>query len=116
MVLNEFGKIVDKKINEFKIYKNVEIDIYCIMPNHVHLIGEYIKRLKSLTTYIYIKNVKNNNWSSFEKRLWQRNYFENIIRNEYQLNRIRKYIRNNPENWDNDRNNSGLDFYLYYIL
>ena len=140
MILNEFGIIIDKKINELKIYRNVEIDIYCVMPNHVHLIliivgadprvrpllkniglsqnidlgstqgstptiGEYVKRIKTLTTYIYINNVKNNNWPPFEKRLWQRNYYEHIIRNEYSLNRIRQYIRDNPINWDKDRNN-----------
>lgn len=140
MILNEFGKIVDKKINELKIYKNVEIDIYYVMPNHIHLIliivgadpcvrplskyigsssnidlgstrgstptiGEYVKRIKTLTTYIYINNVKNNNWPPFQKRLWQRNYYEHIIRNEYSLDRIRQYIKDNPMNWDEDRNN-----------
>ena len=143
MVLNEFGQIVDQKISELIIYKNVEIDIYCVMPNHVHFIliivgadprvrplskqidpshvlgstqgstptkltptvGEYIKRLKTLTTNIYIENIKNNNWKPFEKRLWQRNYYEHIIRNGYELNRIREYIQNNPINWNEDRNN-----------
>ena len=121
MILNEFGTIVDEKINELKKYKNVDVDIYCVMPNHVHLIliiflkfgstqgstptvGEYIKRLKTLTTYIYIKNIKNNNWLSFEKRLWQRNYYEHIIRNEIELNKIRQYIINNPLFWNQDIN------------
>ncbi|HFC36276.1 MAG TPA: transposase [Candidatus Moranbacteria bacterium] len=36
-------------------------------------------------------------------RLWQRNYWEHIIRNETELNRIRNYIINNPKNWDEDR-------------
>ncbi len=36
-------------------------------------------------------------------RLWQRNYWEHIIRNETELNRIRNYIINNPQNWDEDR-------------
>ena len=38
MILNKFGKIVDEKIKELTVYKNVEIDIYCVMPNHIHLI------------------------------------------------------------------------------
>ncbi len=37
--------------------------------------------------------------------VWQRNYYEHIIRNEYELNRIREYIINNPLQWDNDENN-----------
>ncbi len=36
-------------------------------------------------------------------RLWQRNYYEHIIRNESELNRIRQYIINNPANWEQDR-------------
>ena len=37
--------------------------------------------------------------------IWQRNYYERIIRDENELNRIREYIRNNPINWQRDRNN-----------
>jgi putative transposase len=39
------------------------------------------------------------------EKLWQRNYFEHIIRNEKKLNRIREYIRNNPAKWTEDRDN-----------
>ena len=37
------------------------------------------------------------------QKFWQRNYYEHIIRNENELNRIRNYIINNPKNWDGDR-------------
>ena len=37
--------------------------------------------------------------------VWQRNYYDHIIRNDYELNRIRQYILNNPLQWDNDENN-----------
>jgi REP element-mobilizing transposase RayT len=67
-------------------------------------LGEYIKRFKTLTTKIYIENVKKNNWRPFNKRLWQRNYYEHIIRNETELAKIREYIKSNPENWERDRN------------
>ncbi len=36
--------------------------------------------------------------------VWQRNYYEHIIRNEPELNRIREYIVNNPLNWETDEN------------
>jgi len=58
-----------------------------------------------MTTNQYIKNVKNNNWPPFNKRLWQRNYYEHIIRNKTELNKIQEYIRLNPEMWEEDRNN-----------
>ena len=38
------------------------------------------------------------------KPVWQRNYYDHIIRNEYDLNRIREYILQNPFRWKNDRN------------
>lgn len=38
-------------------------------------------------------------------KLWQRNYYEHILRNEYELNRIRKYIVNNPMKWEFGRHN-----------
>lgn len=38
-------------------------------------------------------------------KIWQRNYYERIIRNEYELIKTREYIINNPYNWANDRNN-----------
>jgi len=68
-------------------------------------VGEYFKRLKTLTTRIYIENVRNNNWPSFDKRLWQRNYYERIIRNEEEYLKIKKYIKSNPMMWERDRNN-----------
>lgn len=36
--------------------------------------------------------------------LWQRNYYERIIRNEIELNKMREYIFNNPLNWESDEN------------
>jgi REP element-mobilizing transposase RayT len=37
--------------------------------------------------------------------LWQRNYYEHIIRNEHELHAVRRYIENNPVQWDLDRDN-----------
>jgi len=37
--------------------------------------------------------------------VWQRNYYEHIIRNEKELNQIREYIQNNPCKWHLDREN-----------
>ncbi len=39
------------------------------------------------------------------QKVWQRNYYEHIIRNEISLNKIREYINNNPRNWHTDGNN-----------
>ena len=60
---------------------------------------------KTMTTNEYIRNIHENDWQRFDGKLWQRNYYERIIRNETELNRIRKYIMNNSVQWDNDDNN-----------
>ncbi|MGB9853103.1 MAG: transposase, partial [Candidatus Kapaibacteriota bacterium] len=63
-----------------------------------------VQWFKTMTTNEYIRNVKNNGWEPFDKKLWQRNYYEHIIRNEKELNKIREYIINNPLNWTSDEN------------
>jgi putative transposase len=97
-------------------FKNVQLDEFVIMPNHLHgiigivaagvaTIGDIICAFKSQTTNDYIKNVRENNWKPFKKRLWQRNYYEHIIRNETELDKIRDYIKNNPSKWQFDNSN-----------
>jgi REP element-mobilizing transposase RayT len=49
--------------------------------------------------------VKEYGWVRFNSRLWQRNYFEHVIRDEDSLNRIRQYITDNPTQWEFDREN-----------
>lgn len=65
-------------------------------------LGDIICAFKSLTTNEYIRNVKSGKFPPFEKSMWQRNYWEHIIRNEEDLDRIREYIINNPLNWELD--------------
>jgi len=65
-------------------------------------IGTIIQWFKTMSTNEYIKNVKSQNWSSFNTRLWQRNFYENVIRDESDLARIREYIISNPSNWEKD--------------
>jgi putative transposase len=65
-------------------------------------IGLPVRWFKTMTTNEYIRNVKLNGWQRFNKRLWQRNYYEHIIRNTVELNRIGEYICSNPQNWHQD--------------
>ena len=148
MVLNSAGEMIKKWLFELKNkFKDIELDEYTIMPNHIHLIifimntvvgadlcvsPEYgtkhyssrnqgrhigqplrqqndipqiIQWLKTMTTNEYIRNVKQNNWKPFDQKLWQRNYYDRIIRNEKELAKIRKYIFENPSKWELDKNN-----------
>lgn len=58
---------------------------------------------KTMTTNAYIRGVKNHGWMAFNKRVWQRNYFERIIRTHAELTNVRNYIQNNPLNWSYDQ-------------
>jgi putative transposase len=62
-----------------------------------------IQWFKTMSTNEYIRNVKNNNWTPFNKKLWQRNYYEHIIRNEKSYLHISEYIRTNPLKWQDDK-------------
>ena len=58
---------------------------------------------KIMTTNDYIRNVKHNGWPRFDKRLWQRNYYEHIIRTDRAFKNITTYIMENPQRWRSDR-------------
>ncbi|RMH72352.1 MAG: hypothetical protein D6675_04580, partial [Gemmatimonadetes bacterium] len=64
-----------------------------------------VQWFKTMTTNEYIRHVKNDGWAPFHKRLWQRNYYEHIIRDDGSLYRIRKYIATNPLRWNRDQEN-----------
>ena len=64
-----------------------------------------VQWFKTMTTNAYIRAVKNHAWPPFAGRLWQRNYYERIIRNADELHRARRYIENNPARWETDREN-----------
>ena len=129
MALNDAERMVEKWYRELE---NKFADIVCdqcaIMPNHIHFViqtgvgadlrvcpdtGEHIgsplhtviQWFKTMTTNEYIRGVKQNGWSTFPGKLWQRNYYEHIVRDENELNRIREYIVNNPMQWEMDCEN-----------
>ncbi|MDX9745153.1 MAG: transposase [Syntrophales bacterium] len=64
-----------------------------------------VRWFKTMTTNEYIRGVKNHGWPRFDGKLWQRNYYEHIIRDEQSLENIRDYITHNPAKWAEDENN-----------
>ena len=68
-------------------------------------LSDVVHRFKSFTTATYRTCVMKLNWSPFPGKLWQRNFYEHIIRSDDELNRIRQYILNNPLLWNDDENN-----------
>jgi REP element-mobilizing transposase RayT len=66
-------------------------------------IGDMMGAFKSITTVEYIRGVKNLGWKPFDGKIWQRNYYEHIIRNEQSYQNISNYIINNPAKWQDDK-------------
>ncbi len=62
-----------------------------------------VQWFKTMTTNEYIRGVKYMNWTPFDKKMWQRNYYEHIIRNQKSYQNIAEYIINNPINWEKDK-------------
>ena len=118
--LSIIGKIIDRQWNDIENqYDNVELDEYIIMPNHIHgiliinkregaspspTIPQIIRSFKSKSVLEYIKYINDNNLNVSGK-IWQRSFYDHVIRNEQSLDAIREYISNNPLKWDDDENN-----------
>ena len=62
-----------------------------------------VQWFKTMTTNAYIRGVKQNGWPPFHTRLWQRNYYEHIIRDQRSHDEIAAYILENPLHWPDDK-------------
>ncbi len=70
-------------------------------------LSDVVHRFKTMTTKKYTDGVKQNGWQPFPAKLWQRNYYEHIIRDEMAYLKIAEYIQNNPQRWEED------NYYVY---
>ena len=68
-------------------------------------LGDVVGAYKSIVTVEYARGVRANGWRRFRGRLWQRNYYEHVIRDEREFHLAREYIVNNPLQWSLDREN-----------
>jgi len=113
MVLNDAGAMVDRCIQMIPHqYENAIVIRHVVMPNHIHLLlhlpeglclYDVIRNFKSFTTYEYIDGVKKYGWIPFHKHLWQRSYYDHIIRDQRDYDQIENYIIDNPQRWAHDR-------------
>jgi len=126
MQLNDFGKIVDVTWQWLENqYPYVELGARVVMPNHSHVIliirnerrggsrtaptkgpikrkplGRLIGAFKTVST----KQI-NLLRGTEGQTVWQRNYYERIIRDEREMDRIYRYIESNPSQWADDNEN-----------
>ena len=121
--LNSAGEMAQQCWHEIpQHYPFVVLDEFVIMPNHIHgilmienrddvrandyspqhrpngtskTIGAIVRGYKIGVTKWFRTNINT-------RAVWQRNYYEHVIRSENDLNHTREYILNNPLNWNND--------------
>jgi len=122
LALNDLGTLVAEEWQKTaEIRPTVEVDLYVVMPNHIHGIlfisqsrrarqslGNATIRANSLGSIIaQFKSVvtKRSRRLAITPNLpiWKRNYYDHIVRNEKDLDRIRQYIVANPARWSEDR-------------
>jgi putative transposase len=128
VTLSAAGTIVEAEwVRTPTLRPHVTLDAYVIMPNHVHGIfflperttanrseGVEARRQSfaspSHTIGAIVRGVKGASTSRIRKlgtrvdvQIWQREYYDHVIRNERDLDRIREYIQNNPLKWELDR-------------
>ncbi len=127
MCLSDLGNQVQEtllQINER--YECVSLVEHVVMPNHLHLIlhlekGGNGKQSCPLSTVMRdFKSLTNHSYTQKEgkpySRLWQRNYYEHIIRNERAYDYICSYIRENPRRWQYDKMNKLCDQHADEIM
>ncbi|MBD3246118.1 MAG: transposase [Candidatus Omnitrophica bacterium] len=123
--LSIIGTIIDNQWKDIpNQYNDVQLDQYIIMPNHIHgiliinnnhggyraqassapTVSQIIRSFKSKSTMKYLKYI-NDNDLNISGKIWQRSFYDRIIRNGRSLGAIREYISNNPVNWEKDIDN-----------
>ena len=92
-------------------YPGIRIENYVIMPDHLHMIvtiGEehdgctlpdVIRFFKTMSTNEYIRAVKDGFLPRFQGKIWQKSYYDHVIRNQADYNEIWEYVQNNPDKW-----------------
>lgn len=133
MRLNVYGRMVQEVWDGLPgHYPHITLDAFVIMPNHIHgiviLVGAGFKPAPTPKSAPIANDFKPapprhglpeivRAFKTFSARqinqlrhtsgtpVWQRNYYEHIIRNKAALNRIRQYIMVNPCHWEKDREN-----------
>jgi REP element-mobilizing transposase RayT len=126
MRLNEFGKIAHQCWLEMPHhFPHIQLDEFVVMPDHIHgiivlnnIVGaKKFSPLQNITPFrspsktigSIIRGFKIGVTKGFRQNtdiyvVWQRNYYEHIIRNKVELNRMRQYIIDNPKKWKTDEN------------
>jgi len=95
-------------------WPHLEIDPFVTMPNHVHgvlgthhmrsppALGAIVGAFKSITARAYRRGAKRGLWPNLPSGLWQRGFYDHVIRDPDDEARIIQYITDNPTRWEED--------------
>lgn len=98
--LTKIGIVVKKELDTINnIYEKIKVKRSVIMPNHIHLLIENNDN-KDISSII--QAFKRSITKKLEKCIWQRSFYEHIVRNNKELEEIEKYIIYNPLRWNID--------------
>ncbi len=110
VLLTQIGETVNRYILSSEKMEGITVEKYVIMPNHIHLIVQYISddgssRAPTPTNAIiprFVSSLKRLVNKSVGSQIWQRGYHDHVIRNEEDYRSIWEYIDNNPARWTED--------------
>ena len=102
--------------NTIKQYSGIAAPIFVVMPNHFHAIimieradmesaptiSDVVQAFKRYSTVEYSKLVHQGMLPPYDKQVWQRGFYDHIIRNQSDYDEIYRYIENNPVQWEQD--------------
>lgn len=107
--LSDYGKIVEEAINNVpKIYPAISVEEYVIMPDHIHLLlhiraDEYGRPMVAPTMSRVVQQMKGYVTKRLGVSIWQKLFFDHVIRNRSDYEEHVKYIYENPRHWLLDR-------------
>lgn len=107
--LSEYGQIVDKAINDIPIYYPfVSVDKYVVIPNHIHILlrihtDEEGRPMVAPTISTIVQQTKGIVSKQIGHSVWQKLYYDHVIRNNNDYDEIWNYIDKNPQKWKEDK-------------
>jgi putative transposase len=100
--LSKIGIVIENEIYKLNtVYENIKVDKYQIMPNHIHLIIFIYEDSNGRTQFAptisrIIKQFKGSITKQIGFSIWQKSFYDRIIRNENEYQSVWNYIHNNP--------------------
>ncbi len=100
--LSKIGIVIENEIYKLNtVYENIKVDKYQIMPNHIHLIIFIYEDSNGRTQFAptisrIIKQFKGSITKQIGFSIWQKSFYDRVIRNEKEYQEVWNYIHNNP--------------------